>query len=157
MRHVSERRAFTVELPGDVWMGDAMHGPPVFDQAVTGNRPAQPVLLVLGGLVDKLLGQLAARHLALTHGWLPFGACFNAAVPLKKLLSSSLVMFAEGPKPLIAAYQEILEAAGARCSVISHGSMLSADAPEGPQLLLLGRSFVIAESFEAEPISPPHE
>jgi len=27
-----ERRAFTVELPGDLWMGDAMHGPPVFDQ-----------------------------------------------------------------------------------------------------------------------------
>src|SRR5688572_3941928 len=24
-----ERRAFTVELPGDLWMGDAMHGPPV--------------------------------------------------------------------------------------------------------------------------------
>lgn len=106
---------------------------------------------------DRLLGQLAARHLALTHGWLPFGACFNAAVPLAKLLSPSLVMFAEGPKPLITAYQEILEAAGARCSVISHGSMISADAPEGPQLLLLGRSFVIAESFEAEPISPPHE
>lgn len=104
---------------------------------------------------DKLLGQLAARHLALTHGWLPFGACFNAAVPLTKLLSSSLVMFAEGPKPLIAAYQEILQAAGARCSVISHGSMLSADAPDGPQLLLLGRSFMIAEAFDAEPISTP--
>jgi putative transposase len=27
-----ERRAFTVELPGDLWMGDAMHGPPVFDR-----------------------------------------------------------------------------------------------------------------------------
>jgi hypothetical protein len=26
-----ERRAFTVELPGDLWMGDAMHGPPVID------------------------------------------------------------------------------------------------------------------------------
>ena len=104
---------------------------------------------------DKLLGQLAARHLALTHGWLPFGACFNAAVPLPKLLSSSLVMFAEGPKPLIMAYQEILKAAGARCSVISHGSMLSADAPDGSQLLLLGRSFVIAESFDAEPLSTP--
>lgn len=104
---------------------------------------------------DKLLGQLAARHLALTHGWLPFGACFNTAVPLPKLLSSSLVMFAEGPKPLIMAYQEILKAAGVRCSVISHGSMLSADAPDGPQLLLLGRSFVIAESFDAEPLSTP--
>ncbi len=104
---------------------------------------------------DKLLGQLAARHLALTHGWLPFGACFNAAVPLPKLLSSSLVMFAQGPKPLITAYQEILTTAGARCSVISHGSMLSADGPDGPQLLLLGRSFVIAETFDAEPLSIP--
>lgn len=27
-----ERRAFTVELPGDLYMGDAMHGPPVFDR-----------------------------------------------------------------------------------------------------------------------------
>ncbi len=27
-----ERRAFTVELPGDLWMGDAMHGPPVYDE-----------------------------------------------------------------------------------------------------------------------------
>lgn len=27
-----ERRAFTVALPGDLWMGDAMHGPPVFDR-----------------------------------------------------------------------------------------------------------------------------
>jgi putative transposase len=26
-----ERRAFTVELPGDLWMGDSMHGPPVID------------------------------------------------------------------------------------------------------------------------------
>ncbi len=29
---------------------------------------------------DTLLGQLAARHLALTHGWLPFGACFNVGL-----------------------------------------------------------------------------
>lgn len=28
-----ERRAFTVELPGDLWMGDAMHGPPVLDSS----------------------------------------------------------------------------------------------------------------------------
>lgn len=29
-----ERRAFTVELPGDLWMGDAMHGPPVIHRGV---------------------------------------------------------------------------------------------------------------------------
>lgn len=29
-----ERRAFTVELPGDLWMGDAMHGPPVLHHGV---------------------------------------------------------------------------------------------------------------------------
>ena len=84
-------------------------------------------------------------------GWIYVSALFGADPETHAIPADAR---AEAER-LFANLAAILEAAGARCSVISHGSMLSADAPEGPQLLLLGRSFVIAESFEAEPISPP--
>lgn len=108
-----------------------------------------------GALADPFgtIGRLHARHEALAHGWIPFATFLNTAVPLHELLSSPAGMLARGPRTLIAAYRDVLETSGARCSVLDHGHFEDAD--DGPQLLLLGKSFIVAASFDAARVQCP--
>lgn len=105
-----------------------------------------------GAVADPFgtIGRLQARHEALVHGWIPFDAFLNSAVPLPKLLSSPAGMLARGPRALITAYQDVLEQAGSACSVLDQGRFPDADADDAPKLLLLGKSYLVATSFAAE-------
>lgn len=105
-----------------------------------------------GALADPFgtIGRLQVRHEALVRRWIPFDAFLNTAVPLHRLLSSPAGMLARGPRTLITAYQEVLEQAGAPCSVLDHGRFRDADADDAPKLLLLGKSYLVATSFGTE-------
>lgn len=111
-------------------------------------------LYVQGEVADPhgILGRLQARHETLAHGWIPFEACLNAAAPPHQILASGSGMLARGPQTLITAYQEVLAAGGARCSVLSRGSFADADVEDGPRVLLLGKSFIVATMFDAEQV-----
>lgn len=105
-----------------------------------------------GAVMDPYdtIGKLFARHEALAYGWIPFGAFFNGAVPLPKLLASEHGMLARGPQAPITAYQDVLERAGTQCSVLKQGRGVDLDPEAGPKLLVLGRSYIIGGTFSAE-------
>lgn len=119
------------------------------------HRQEELELTFQGALADSfgVIGRLHARHEALAHGWIPFATFLNAAVPLHDLLSSPSGMLARGPRALIAAYRDVLETAGARCSVLDHGRFEDSD--DCPRLLLLGKSFIVAASFDAARVQGP--
>lgn len=96
----------------------------------------------------ETIGQLHARHEALAQGWIPFGAFFNNAIPLATLLASKHGMLARGPQTPLAAYQDVLEKAGTRCSMLRQGC--PPDAEDNPVLLILGGSYIVADTFSAE-------
>ena len=50
----------------------------------------------------------------------------------------------------LAADQEVLEAEGLRCSALNQGSLSTLGAAAGPQVLILGRSYIIATEFSAQ-------
>ncbi|MGL1102712.1 hypothetical protein ACSTLM_00695, partial [Vibrio parahaemolyticus] len=69
----------------------------------------------------------------------------NPSVRLAELIGGSFGMLADGPEPLVLAYEEVMQRYG--ISTRSHQSFRAMDA--GLSVIILDRSFVIAEAFEA--------
>lgn len=111
-------------------------------------------LYFTGAIADPhgTIGRLYVRHEALAYGWIPFGAFINNAVPLPELLSSEHGLLARGPQTPIMAYQDVLEKSGARCSVLKQEGRPELSDEDGPKLLILGKSYIIATTFDAEQV-----
>lgn len=94
-----------------------------------------------------VVGALYERHLELVGRWIPIMKYFNVAPSLSELIRGGFGMLAEGPEPLVLAYEEVLASYGV--SVAHHQSA----PPQNKTLsaLIFDDSYVIAERFTAEP------
>ena len=93
----------------------------------------------------SVVGALYECHRDLTEAWFPFEKYMNPDVRLAELIEGSFGMLADGPEPLVLAYEEVMQRYGVSTS--SHRSQRAMDARL--TVIILDKSFVIAERFEA--------
>ena len=105
-----------------------------------------------------VVGALYQRHWELAGKWLPFHRFLNPGVRLTELIAGGFGMLAEGPEPLILAYEEVMQ---------QHGFSTSHRDPRKPvywggdgwleqqaalSVLILDESYIVAENFVAEAV-----
>src|SRR5919205_3952376 len=61
---------------------------------------------------SAVAGALYERHCELTGKWIPFHRFLNPNVRLTELIAGGFGMLAEGPEPLILAYEEVMRRQG---------------------------------------------
>ena len=100
-----------------------------------------------------VVGDLWIAHRAATADWFDAEAFFNPHIGLVTLLESGNGLLASGPRAILEAYQDVLRSHEVRFNTIG------ARAPvwwkdgrwvpesEGLRVLIIGESFVVAESF----------
>ena len=106
---------------------------------------------------SQIVGALYEQHMKITGGWFSFNQFTNGEIALTKLLSSNSGKIARGPVPLLQAYQEVLNDFKIKNSILEprpskrweNGMWVENTTPF--QLLLLGKSYVIAENIAAAP------
>ncbi|HKR60209.1 MAG TPA: hypothetical protein VJS64_10790 [Pyrinomonadaceae bacterium] len=90
-----------------------------------------------------VVGALFERHVDLVGDWIPFRRYLNSEVRLSELIGGSFGMLADGPEPLIAAYEEVMQCYG--FSTSRHKSNRPRDAMLS--VMIFDESYVIAEDF----------
>jgi hypothetical protein len=109
---------------------------------------------------DAVIGALYSRHGELTKGWIPFQRFLNPNMDLVKLLNGNSGMLAEGPQPLILAYEEILHKFGFVASHFDAGDPAHWDGEtwqeerEKLSVLIIDKSYIVAEKFAAVMVQP---
>lgn len=103
-------------------------------------------------------GALYQRHSELAGKWIPFYRFLNSGVELTELISGGFGMLAEGPEPLILAYEEAMR---------QHGFSTSHRDPSTPvywggkewleqkaalSVLILDEAYIVAEKFVAKAV-----
>lgn len=99
-----------------------------------------------------IIGELWREHNKLTHRWLPFGRFLNGS-DFVSLIADGHGKLAEGPEPLIIAYQQVMQRHGFKTSTTSHkprhwNGHAWVD-PGTLVALVAGGSWVIASTVEA--------
>jgi hypothetical protein len=104
---------------------------------------------------SAVAGALYQRHWTLAGKWFPFHRFLNS-LPLTELIAGGFGMLAEGPEPLILAYEEVMR---------RHGFSTSHRDPMPPgywgvdgwlerkaalSVLILDESYIVAENFAAK-------
>ena len=103
----------------------------------------------------KLIGELFLTHSSLVGNTIPFGSYLNTAGRLSDLLAGGYGLFAEGPKPLMDAYESVLTRFGLDVSgPPAHPARYWAgdhwaDSLNDWQLFVAGDSYVVAREFLA--------
>lgn len=107
---------------------------------------------------SAVAGALYRRHWELADKWLPFHRFLNPRVRLTELIAGGFGMLAEGPEPLVLAYEEVMR---------QHGLSTSHRDPRKPvywggdgwleqeaalSVLILDESYIVAEEFVAEAV-----
>jgi hypothetical protein len=103
----------------------------------------------------SVVGALYERHVDLVENWIPFHKYINSEIRLNELIAGSFGMLADGPEPLILAYEEVMQ----------HYSFSTSHLESRPPMywnnetwieentslsvIILDESYVIAEGFEA--------
>lgn len=113
-----------------------------------------------GSAQDSLavVGTLYERHQEIAGDWIPLHRYMNAGLGLKNLIAGGFGRLAEGPEPLVLAYEEVLRECEFSTSHIEPKLPVYWDgrkwAEEDAKLsvLMLDTSFVIAADFEASAI-----
>lgn len=106
-----------------------------------------------GDVISKLYEQ----HHEIAKGEIPFSEYLNSLLPLSALLGGQGGQLAEGPEPLILGYETILRDIGFSTSTITREPMVFkpkefwTTPKPNLQLLLLGKSYVIAQRFQFVP------
>ena len=94
-----------------------------------------------------------ARHLAMVGGWIPFGEylnVFDPAAPLVSLLAAGGGVIANGPRPLMEAYAEVLRDHQLDARLLVGPRLgLAEGEPNDFAILLFGKSYVIGSGFTA--------
>lgn len=102
---------------------------------------------------NAVAGDLWLAHRAATADWFAPESFFNPNVSLVILLEAGSGLLAEGPRSILEAYEEVLSFHGVRCNRIGghdpvrwkNGSWMPES--EALRVLVIGNSFVVAESF----------
>jgi hypothetical protein len=105
-----------------------------------------------------VVGALYQRHEELVGEWLPFHQFLNPEISLPELISGGFGMLAEGPEPLILAYEDVMRSHGFTTSHLDPrkpvywggNGWLDQKAPAF--VLILDDSYVVAEQFAASPV-----
>jgi hypothetical protein len=107
---------------------------------------------------SAVVGGLYERHWELAGKWIPFHRFLNPGVRLTELIAGGFGMLAEGPEPLILAYEEVMQ---------QHGFSTTHRDPRQPvywggegwlaekavlSALVLDESYVVAEHFAAKAV-----
>lgn len=105
-----------------------------------------------------VVGALYQRHKELVGEWLPFHRFLNSNIQLSELISGGFGMLAEGPEPLVLAYEDVMRAHGFAASHLDPAKPVYGGGTEllGPNagafVLVLDDSYVVAEHFAASPV-----
>ena len=106
-------------------------------------------LLSFYGKTDNplaIVGALFEAHTALVGSWIPFQKYLNTGLGLSTLIEGSHGLLADGPEPLIIAYEEVMHKHGISASY--HESSRPLD--EMYSVLIFDQAFVIGERFEID-------
>jgi hypothetical protein len=103
-----------------------------------------------------IIGALYQRHIDLVGTWIPFECYFNQSLSIAALLCGTAGMLAEGPEPLVLAYEVVLQEYGVHTGhrmpqVPKRWNVETRTYQEerGPlSVLLLDDMFVVAAAFE---------
>ena len=105
-----------------------------------------------------VVGALYQRHKELVGEWHPFHRFLNPDVGLSELISGGFGMLAEGPEPLVLAYEDVMRAHGFSASHLDptkpvYGGGTERIGQNAPAyVLILDDSYVVAEQFVASPV-----
>jgi hypothetical protein len=105
-----------------------------------------------------VIGALYERHKELVDEWLPFDRFLNSDIGLPELISGGFGMLAEGPEPLVLAYEEVMRAHGFSTSHLDPTKPVYWGGHEwigqttAAFVLILDDSYVVAEQFAASPV-----
>lgn len=106
----------------------------------------------------SVAGALFERHRALVGEWIPFHRFLNMRIGLNELIAGGFGRLAEGPEPLVLAYEEVMQDYGFSASHVEPrlpSRWVGGEWVEiypSLSLLLLNESFVVAESFAAKAV-----
>lgn len=104
---------------------------------------------------DAVVSRLVTTHVALVGDAYRYGEFLNPLIRTSELLDSGFGLFAEGPLPLIDAYEAVLAESGLSVSGPPPRSPMRwrdgrwVEADDWFEIVLLGTSFVIGHGFEA--------
>ncbi len=107
---------------------------------------------------SAVAGALYQRHWELAGKWLPFHRFLNPGVRLTELIAGGFGMLAEGPEPLILAYEEVMQRHGLSTShrdprkPVYRGGDGWLEQKAALSVLILGESYIVAEEFTAKAI-----
>ena len=109
---------------------------------------------------DTIIGALYSQHERLTKGWIPFQRFLNPNMDLTKLIKGGSGMLAEGPQPLMLAYEDVLQKFGFVASHVDAGEPAYwngetwREEREKVSALIVDRSYIVAEKFAAVKVQP---
>jgi hypothetical protein len=141
-------RYWLIREPSDYFNACLMHDHPLL------LRFARPYDLYFSGGRDDavaVIGELYTRHVAAFGHWLDFHdfVRWNAC----EILKGGHGLLAQGPREMMDVYAAALAARGIPARILpTHTRDYDYENPS-PQLLLIGESYLIAESFEAALVS----
>ena len=105
-----------------------------------------------------VIGALCVRHKELVGEWLPFHRFLNSNIGLPELIAGGFGMLAEGPEPLVLAYEDVMRSHGFSTSHLDPtkpvywGGNEWLDQKRPAFVLTLDDSYVVAEQFAASPV-----
>jgi hypothetical protein len=108
--------------------------------------------------LNGVIGALYGRHWELTDGWIPFQRFLNPNVQLAKLITGGSGMLAEGPAPLMLAYEDVMQRFGFSTSHLDAGEPAYwngetwLEEREKLSALIIDGSYIVAESFIAKKV-----
>lgn len=104
----------------------------------------------------SLAGALYERHQREAGSWIPFERYLNEQLELSAVLSGGYGKLADGPEPLLKAYETVLLARGIPANVLASGdrdasgeAMSRVEEDPEPWVLTFGTSWVIGTAFVA--------
>jgi len=111
-----------------------------------------------------VVGALYQRHKELVGEWLPFQRFLNSEIGLPELVSGGFGMLADGPEPLVLAYEEVMRSHGFTTSHLDPRKPVYWGGNRGDDgyqwieqkapafVLILDDSYVVGEQFLASPV-----
>jgi hypothetical protein len=93
----------------------------------------------------SVVGQLYRKHMELAGEWIPFDRYFNMPEKLDELIAGRHGLLAEGPEPLMQAYEMVLKENGFQTT----NRIVVPDVHEGISVLIFGDSYIVASKFDA--------
>lgn len=108
----------------------------------------------------ETIGRLLVAHREVTGDWIPFERFFNSTSNLEELLNGGYGKLADGPTFLINAYMNVLSSEGLNPNALAPRSAKWWSGNRWLEItmplvaLVIGDSFLVAEGFEEQQLTP---